>query len=624
MEVSELSDFNETNQYYNELIDFSKKLNPRISVEEMFRLAKRAVLFTKGNVSQMAYYRIMSSNISLFISQLHERSLGISDDALKDISFDRIESINNIEVVDGEDTLLEKKKQIRNCLAHSSYSLVFDGIDQYDNDFFGVKGITVQSVGIKFDNGHIRGTIPFKDIESFAYKYSDAFGSLLPNSNTASFVINPNFRKARNKRELIDGERKVRIIPKKDGTGKDVKKTIYWLGKTYKIDDKTLAMMGEFLKRWKEDSHFDGFEIAEEELPEDRKEFLNRYIDYIGFQNARDDAFSSWAITDMLSPILKDVVSMQNLTELIKSYDSLQRVGSRSAIVDFSKIPDTSSEFADDLSKYIYEGPSIYTNNLLGYAYYCFNYVKGLNDNNRRLLFNLYDLEGLDGIVAREIKEDGTTEGVPVEEEVNPEAELEKLLREPTDQLVKKEKELEKLKDAKEKLEDPRNRNPKKSELIEEKNRQIAEKEAEIEEKKREIEQYKFVYGDKADTVKDSSNFFRHLRNSMAHGNYSIDYHDFKRLGDTTYTFRDYDPDTKTTFEVSMSAKRLEELISAFQRKVNECSNEYIKGRRIEVQLLEHALRQKGISQADIDREIELVESTEIHKKVKEGEEWSI
>ena len=619
MRIDELSDFNETMKYYRELITFAKSLKPSLNDYDILNTLSKIIFFPQKDISQMGYYRIMCSNISLYISQLHEKSLDISDEALKSILFDGIESINNIQVLDRDDTLLEKKKQIRNCLAHSAYNIVFRDVEEYVHPVMSdVKGVAVSSIDIEFNNEHIRGTIPFDDIKEFANKYANSYGELTPNRNTISFVINPDYAKAKTKQELIDGQKKIRIRPKYDYSGIELSKIEYRLKKFYKFDPVTLSATMGFIRDWKDGESIKSFDMGEEEIPEDRISFLNKYIDYIGFENARDNLFSTFAISEVLSPIIEGVVSYHNLTGIIETFQKTNILNRDTSLGDYSKMNESSSEIADEITKYMFEGPMIYANNLLGLSYYCFNYVKGVNDNNHKVLFNLYDLDGMDGITARDVKKDGTHVEVPVEEIIDAEETLEKVLREPNEQLAKIQREIARTKKNIQGLENPKNKNPKKEELIAERTRQLEEMQEKEEKKKQLIEQYRTVYTASNKYVRDSSEFFRHLRNSMAHGDYDIDYKDFRNFDDITFTFRDYDEGTDSTYEFSLSAKKLEELIDAFQRKVNECSKDYIVGKTMERQLLEFALREKEITKSEIDDD-EILEPQEGEVEVEDN-----
>lgn len=72
----------------------------------------------------------------------------------------------------------------------------------------------------------------------------------------------------------------------------------------------------------------------------------------------------------------------------------------------------------------------------------------------------------------------------------------------------------------------------------------------------------------------DSSEFFRHLRNSIAHGNYTIDYIPAflkKDFGKMKFHFEDYDKDRgKTEFYFDITGTQLLELVERFRVSINK------------------------------------------------------
>ena len=231
MKVEKLSDFNQVIKYYKEILKFAKDLRPNISASEMNGFITG---FDTGSVSEISYYRVLCNNISLFISQVHEKTREMDDEQLLDASFDKIESIKNIQGKNGEISLFGKKKQLRNCLAHAEYKLVFEGFEKVKDEESRIRGVAVKSLYIELENDHIKGKIPFADILEFAQKYKDAY-SYLQNNDEISFLINSDMFKIKTLDEYIEKTRKVRFIPKKDESGLPFEKFVYRLSKECKI-----------------------------------------------------------------------------------------------------------------------------------------------------------------------------------------------------------------------------------------------------------------------------------------------------------------------------------------------------------------------------------------------------
>lgn len=60
----------------------------------------------------MTMYRVLCNNIALFITQMHEKSKDMDDDALLEMAFANIESLNTIESKKGELSIKEKKNKL--------------------------------------------------------------------------------------------------------------------------------------------------------------------------------------------------------------------------------------------------------------------------------------------------------------------------------------------------------------------------------------------------------------------------------------------------------------------------------------------------------------------------------
>ena len=123
-------------------------------------------------------------------------------------------------------------------------------------------------------------------------------------------------------------------------------------------------------------------------------------------------------------------------------------------------------------------------------------------------------------------------------------------------------------------------------------------------------------------TLWDPSNyfyFFRHIRNSLAHGNYTITYEDLNNLSTIKYVFNDEDERTGGTYSVELTAKQLENILAAIQLKINKCDKGYLDGKKVERELIEYALKGMKVGQTDVNQ-VDIID--EIDKgEEKEGDE---
>ena len=629
MKIEKLNDFNQVIKYYKEILKFAKDLRPNISKSE---LKKFMTEFDVNNVGEFSYYRVLCNNISLFISQVHEKTLEMDDEQLLGSSFDKIKSINDIHGKNGEISLLEKKKQLRNCLAHAEYNLTFEGLEAVENEDAKLKGVAVKSIYIELENEYIKGKIPFDDILEFAEKYRDAY-SYFQNNYEISFLIDSDALKMRTLDEYIEKARKVRIIPRKDEEGLPFEKFVYRFNKEYKIPKEERINSYNMLVEWKKmlaerggEKTFKTFELKEEKVLEDRKDFMKKYISYIGFKNFMNNRVALQAFNELLAPNLKGIVPLDNLIGITKTCHDIMEIKKvlgfalQGIYMKEEDIINPIEKTVDEVVKYRYQGPMIYANNLLGLAYYCFDYSREVNENHEKELFDFYDIKNLDGITAKLVYEDGRETEETIVQKVNPREKAENNLNDVNTRLRKLKEEKTKKENTRNSLENPKNRNPNKERIL----KSIAEWMSTYpEQEKACIEEQEIATKrvENSDDVvyEDSTNFFRHLRNSMAHGNYIINYHNFNDKNTITYLFKDYDEKANATYCVEITANQLEKIIDGFQQKINECSKEHIEGERLEKKLLEEALRGQCVSQSDIDVQSKIEEN--INEENKEHKE---
>lgn len=617
MKVDELSDFNEVIKYYKEILKTAKKLNPRTNI------AGNNFDFGINSLNEFQYFRVLCNNISLFISQIHEKSLEINDNQLLEMSFNDIESIKDLEGKNKELNLLEKKRQLRNCLAHANYSLIIEEIEDMNIPVSTVKGVNLNTMYVEVENDFIKGKIPVEDVIKFAEKYQQAF-AYLKNGRDFSFLINTEMEKTRTTEEYLQKTKRIKVFPKKDETGLPFEKFMYRFNKTYKIPRELTTYFHSFFKEVEKECSAKSFEFEEQELPEAEKTFIKKYIDYIGFRKFKENKYCTEALNEILASVNNDVISLETLSGINNTlHDTIKQkkiiyMALQGVEFDRAKVMEFMQKSVNELFKYQLQGPIIYSNNLLGLSYYCFNYSREINEKNGKSLFNLYDVKNLDGIKAKLIDKDGNESEENIVEEINPRKKAENKLNDIVSQLEKLRKDKQLKENLKSSLENPKNRNPKKEEILNSIDKWM--KDYKIKEQKliEEIEIAETEIDNTENRVyKDSSNFFRHLRNSMAHGNYKIIYDNFYNTDNIKYTFRDYDEKTDSTYCIEITAKQLEEIVNSFQEKINECDNGYIDGKRIEKKILEEALKNHMVDEADIETE-QKRERTEDEKE--EGE----
>lgn len=186
--------------------------------------------------------------------------------------------------------------------------------------------------------------------------------------------------------------------------------------------------------------------------------------------------------------------------------------------------------------------PLLYANQVISLSTYCFNYIREINKPNKISDYFGIDLKG--------VKVNYLTPFEKLECEVN--------LRQKYDRAFKNRK-------------------------------QIIE---------RQIEKY-------GDITTNSSNFFRHIRDSIAHDDYEIDYSKYlntKKLDDIQVIFRTHEKETEDLdFEVEIPMSVLLRLAKELQSKINQCIEESKDGKTFEMGSLKVALADKGINTTDLN-----------------------
>lgn len=635
MKADKLNDFNEVIKYYEEILKFSKFLYPNVDPTPlMFDFMNSNV----GRLSEIQYYRVICNNVSLLVSQLHERSLEISDEALGSSAFGDIDSIDNLTGKEKDLSLLEKKKQLRNCLAHAEYSLSFENPEKFEIPVEDGYGIKVSGINIEVENKYIKGRIPFEDIMEFANRYISAYG-YMKGEQSIPLIVNPDMKYITTSEQYVERLRKIRIFPKPTRDGIPFDKFVYRFIKENKISKLEERAWRNYFDEIKRQTLCKSFDVREEEVPENRKAFFKKFIDYVGLDNMKNSIFPSLALSEVLAPNVENIVSVDNLMgipktilELIRQKKSLHiktRTAEQTGNWNITLGPHYMNQLQriiDGFKKYQYQAPMIYANNLLGMAYYCFDYSREVNEHEGKALFNFFDMKNLDGIRAKLVGADGTETEVDIVEEINPKEKAKNILKDATSQLnnlVKKKKKQEELKKQ---LEHPKNKAPNREETLKEVIKWLEDydaNEAELKQRKAEFEEEEKASLDVV--CKDSTEFFRHFRNSLAHGNYKVEYGDFNDYEAIKYRFSDHDETTGKTYVIELSAIQLERLIKGFQEKINESDKGYLDGKKTEKSLLEKALKFWHIDTEDVAREEKkekgILSLFKKRKKAKEGKD---
>ena len=321
-------------------------------------------------------------------------------------------------------------------------------------------------------------------------------------------------------------------------------------------------------------NHFEIKELSEEEINR-RKEFLRNYINYIGKDK--------WQYIEKLPEyhihlIFENIIlrsSFDNFSNVTDINNTFCRAIYAAQINDVMQQP--LNEYSRETFMTLgFESPIIYSNMLLGMINYAGLYLKAQNNDKDIPLFEYHNLTGFEGV---EILID-TCDTKSIQQNLSgkeKQGRYDNYIGNLHNQLQSLKTRINRARKNKEKLSD---KNPKRDELLGEYNKIIEENSMQIENILKKMEQMKKRKEEYETNYTDYSEFFRHLRNSIAHGNYTIDYNKAlhkKDLSKIEYTFIDY-PEGEheiPEFKVKLTANKLLKIINGIQTRVNtQLSNE--------------------------------------------------
>ena len=502
---------------YNFLIDYWHGVKPGVDNRCLHTV----------QITDLALIRLRINAISTVIARTNE--------IINDLEpcYDREDYINEInEYIDSLDSFSkitslvelspnEKRQKIKNCLAHANFKVV----EIEDNEF-----------EILIENEFIKGKVTIEDLEKIKSFYIEISDKLDITNNFYSdagefFALN------RNNNECLENAiNKIKFCSSFE--------------KSKGLQRNITVFSGE---------NTDDFEYKEIDFAS--AELIKNFVKYIGINN--------WNKLNVKSKIF--LFSKYIKFMLLNKIDFRQNT-------EFVIYPPSAMVFNNDAEIYMvldglkYVAPCAYVSCILDFGYYGFNYLREANkkENSKIVDFKNFNLAGIDCFS----KYDEPSKYV--DESIH----LKRLLDENNRKEQKVLSSIEKAENNKAGLKTAKN-------LSEERKKELELQFNEII-KSRYIELKELQYDKvelsnkllKAEKYYDCSNFFRHLRNSFAHGFYEVDYSkalNTKRLEEVCFTFRDYDIDSEdrnnktVVFEVKINAKRLVRLLNEFMNLITNC-----------------------------------------------------
>ena len=299
----------------------------------------------------------------------------------------------------------------------------------------------------------------------------------------------------------------------------------------------------------------------------EEQDIIRDYILYIGLQNfvelSLNDRYKIFV--ERLAPILNKRASY---------ISSADRIGS---IFNYIIEHGNGTVSADDFYKITFEAPFIYTDLLINLGFICLNYIKEAQAKQELPSFNYHNIN-LNGI---NYSPSSTVKIVPVAEQ---QTKLQNQINDLTPAMAKAKAAVKKAEEDIEKL----NQNTKiplqiKQQQYQSRKDSILKNTQKYNELKAKINILQTEY-DNAEDYIETNDFFKHLRNSISHGFYRIDYSrglKDKDLGKIIFHFEDYEIDKdnrskrKKVFEADITAKRLTAIFESIEKRLINDSNSF-------------------------------------------------
>ena len=617
--VEKLESFNSQIKYYKNILKYiENNKNPTI-------MQKSLEYDTKTSLRNTINFLINNINLlSLYIARFEEKS-GNTEQINEFLA--KLSSVENIELIDKS---LDKKKQIRNCFAHADFKICMD-----ESKYTKAKSIDgiyfpyfeEDPFYLEIDNGKIRGKFSYTDFVEIAMKYYEIASA---ENKLYNLILIPKDLRVKNNanidKVLTNFEKvKIEMFNNQNLSESDTLELFYsfesYLQANLGISRVEAKKMTEYmLNRYRLLGDND-YHTIEVQFSNENKELLKKYIRFIGigvWDNKLDNQSRSRLISDIISleggnycNIMNSIAYSNLLGGLYDNYDD-----------------NTFDQYLMDL---MFETPFLYHDMLLSYTNYCLGYSREVNQNSKNNTFFEFKNINLDGInpvfsnskekkeriveifdknlldkkqceeenlynnlklIATKMKllneNDRNPNKSKIIDNINQKIEnidvdyvlsviSKKIVRENTSLNLSEDEVQLTLHQLLEKYQNPTKEQNyiynKFSEILSKyckKSNQsypVSDLSLKLQNINRELIEKKIVY-------KNSSNFFRHMRNSLQHGNYSADYSkalDSKDFSKIVFTFEDIDKQNAETinFKVSITAQRLYKLLEDFAKSVN-------------------------------------------------------
>lgn len=558
--IDPIKSFNNVIEYYREVLNLTDKLFIGMSPQA----------FTKecNSLNQSNYYpssiQAIIFNKSLRIQMIEEL---ITNNEIDDTEVDKIfRTIDSFESIKAHQPMSKKEKckQIRNCLAHSMFEIRIKD----EKALSDIENVT--NISLYINNGKVSGIIPYNDFYLLDLSYQKLYESISP--NTTISITDFSYKTSKSKKNNLSDDKKIK-------------------------------------------KYINSIRVKDEPIPPEKKLFLAKYIRYIGLTNFKQLScvHEYVLLTDcLIYPSNKDEILTGDLgIRIDPGINFIDSIRHWNFLNDNSIAPNTffskNSILCSNLMLFCREKPLIYASCTLGLANYCMSYIREINQNSTKPIFEYKNIDLSN--IKHSINSNNSISIVDPHKAILQEINLVECQRE------KISKDILRIKDTIKNLSNPLNRNPRKDEFLKNNNKDLQEKSEELKQLEQKLIKLNEEYENcTEEPYENSYHFFRHLRNSIAHGHYVIDFKKFfntKNLADLSFTFYDNTNSKDDSFSVNIKVSELLEIINNLQKKVNLSIEENDIGSETQKRYLEEALLNQNIGLSDIHSAIKEMEDKE-------------
>ncbi len=469
-------------------------------------------------------------------------------------------------------TPFETLKQIRNAFLHGNYIIRMKAkpelgisrieIEKEDGSITHVEKVCADKE-IQLHSAKMDATFPYGEVMAFMdtlfYNISSKYST-----GTKEFTVSDrNYASCKNEaylRKFIDSMQSYYIIP----TETDEKGNVYEIISLFPALKETIQNM----QRSNKTNLFIIKRIPEEKMRQ-RKEDVERYIRHVGkdkWQHILRGGLTMDLFDNVFQSRFNEKITTISFTnEYAAMMDHWYELALRN-----EKLKD--SRYIPITAKISCQTPFIYSDMLLGVLNYSCGYLKANNAENDNI-FEYHNLKNFDGIVPS-IDNDRVPS---IQKDVSGEEKSKKLqlaIDGYKSQLANIEKGLRKVCDILINLNEDDSKQKKKSIKFKGCLEEGLLKEEKVRDKISKLTVRKEEYGE---NYTDYSELFRHLRNSIAHGRYEIEYNSAfvsNDLDKIKFTFIDYNEDNIQEeipdFKIELTPSKIMRIVSSVQTRVNE------------------------------------------------------